>query len=75
VTAAAWRDKRSWAVIATEDKAFDQAMLQYGDPQRRRHHQRARRSRPVHHPADAVADVIDTAARSSAEERAGAGAR
>ncbi|MEV0713175.1 alpha/beta hydrolase [Asanoa sp. NPDC050611] len=26
---AAWRDKPSWAVIATEDKAFDQAMLQY----------------------------------------------
>ncbi|QEV99796.1 alpha/beta hydrolase [Microbacterium caowuchunii] len=25
---AAWRDKPSWAVIATEDKAFDQAMLQ-----------------------------------------------
>jgi pimeloyl-ACP methyl ester carboxylesterase len=29
VTNAAWRDKPSWAVIATEDKAFDQAMLQY----------------------------------------------
>lgn len=29
VTAAAWRDKPSWAVIATEDKAFDQAMLQH----------------------------------------------
>jgi pimeloyl-ACP methyl ester carboxylesterase len=27
VTHAAWRDKPSWAVIATEDKAFDQAML------------------------------------------------
>jgi pimeloyl-ACP methyl ester carboxylesterase len=26
---AAWRDKPSWAVIATEDKAFDQAMLQH----------------------------------------------
>src|SRR5690606_13727749 len=25
---AAWRTKPSWAVIATEDKAFDQAMLQ-----------------------------------------------
>ena len=24
---AAWRSKPSWAVIATEDKAFDQAML------------------------------------------------
>ena len=29
VTKAAWRDKPSWAVIATEDKAFDQAMLQH----------------------------------------------
>lgn len=26
---AAWHDKPSWAVIATEDKAFDQAMLQH----------------------------------------------
>ncbi|GAB2968752.1 alpha/beta fold hydrolase [Saccharothrix stipae] len=26
---AAWREKPSWAVIATEDKAFDQAMLQH----------------------------------------------
>lgn len=29
VTHAAWRDKPSWAVIATEDHAFDQAMLQH----------------------------------------------
>ncbi len=29
VTHAAWHDKPSWAVIATEDKAFDQAMLQH----------------------------------------------
>ena len=29
VTRAAWRDKPSWAVFATEDKAFDQAMLQH----------------------------------------------
>ena len=29
LTNAAWRDKPSWAVIATEDKAFDQAMLQH----------------------------------------------
>jgi pimeloyl-ACP methyl ester carboxylesterase len=27
LTSAAWRTKPSWAVIATEDKAFDQAML------------------------------------------------
>ncbi|MCM4084301.1 alpha/beta fold hydrolase [Paractinoplanes hotanensis] len=29
VKKAAWRDKPSWAVIATEDRAFDQAMLQH----------------------------------------------
>lgn len=29
VTHAAWVDKPSWAVIATEDKSFDQAMLQH----------------------------------------------
>lgn len=27
LTHSAWRSKPSWAVIATEDKAFDQAML------------------------------------------------
>ena len=29
VTTAAWHSKPSWAVIATEDNAFDQAMLQH----------------------------------------------
>jgi pimeloyl-ACP methyl ester carboxylesterase len=29
VTNAAWREKPTWAVIATDDKAFDQAMLQH----------------------------------------------
>lgn len=29
VTKAAWRDKPSWAAIATDDRAFDQAMLQH----------------------------------------------
>ena len=29
VTTAAWHEKPSWAVIATEDNAFDQAMLQH----------------------------------------------
>lgn len=29
LTHAAWRDKPSWAVFGTEDKAFDQAMLQH----------------------------------------------
>jgi pimeloyl-ACP methyl ester carboxylesterase len=61
---AAWRDKPSWAVIATEDKAFDQAMLQH----------MAKRINatitniPASHAlyvtqSDAVSDVIGTAAR------------
>ncbi|WP_374977171.1 alpha/beta fold hydrolase [Microbacterium trichothecenolyticum] len=29
VTVAAWRNKPTWAVIATDDKSFDQAMLQH----------------------------------------------
>jgi pimeloyl-ACP methyl ester carboxylesterase len=67
VTNAAWRDKPSWAVIATEDKAFDQAMLQH----------MARRigaeitNVPGSHAlfisqAEAVADVIATAAETAA---------
>lgn len=29
ISAAAWRDKPTWAVIAADDKSFDQAMLQH----------------------------------------------
>lgn len=63
VTTAAWRDKPSWAVIATEDNAFDQAML---------HHMAQRAgaevtTTPGSHAvyltqAGVVADVIATAA-------------
>ncbi len=66
VTAAAWRDKPSWAVIGTEDKAFDQAMLQ---------HMASRigaetTNVPASHAlyitqADVVAEVITTAAENS----------
>ncbi|WP_229068529.1 alpha/beta fold hydrolase [Actinoplanes sp. DH11] len=67
VTSAAWRDKPSWAVIATEDRAFDQAMLQH----------MAKRigatvtDVPGSHAlfitqADVVADVIVTAAQNAA---------
>ncbi len=76
VTAAAWREKPSWAVIATEDKAFDQAMLQH----------MANRigaditNVPGSHAlfitqADTVANVIATAASSAAKVGAEAGAR
>lgn len=71
VTVAAWREKPSWAVIATEDKAFDQAMLQ---------HMATRigadiTNVPGSHAlfitqAEAVADVIVTAAERSATRRA-----
>lgn len=64
---AAWRDKPSWAVIAQDDKSFDQAMLQ---------HMATRAGAqittvPASHAlyitqAEAVADVIATAARESA---------
>jgi pimeloyl-ACP methyl ester carboxylesterase len=63
---AAWRDKPSWAVIATEDRAFDQAMLQ---------HMAKRAGATVTNvtgshalfmtQAAVVADAIDTAARSA----------
>ena len=66
VTQAAWRDKPSWAVIATEDKAFDQAMLQ---------HMATRIGADITNvsgshalfitQADAVADVIASAAGSA----------
>jgi pimeloyl-ACP methyl ester carboxylesterase len=65
---AAWRDKPSWAVIGTEDKAFDQAMLQ---------HMASRigakvTNVPASHAlyatqAGAVADVIISAAQSAAD--------
>jgi pimeloyl-ACP methyl ester carboxylesterase len=66
VKAAAWRTKPSWAVIGTDDKAFDQAMLQ---------HMAGRigaqiTNVPASHAlfltrADEVADVIVTAAENS----------
>ncbi|MFI5706852.1 alpha/beta fold hydrolase [Kribbella sp. NPDC051620] len=63
---AAWHDRPTWAVIASEDKAFDQAMLQH----------MAKRSGaeityvPASHAlfitqADVVADTIDAAAKSA----------
>ncbi|GID28864.1 alpha/beta fold hydrolase [Paractinoplanes brasiliensis] len=63
---AAWRDKPSWAAIATDDKAFDQAMLQH---MAQRIGARITNIKASHAlfltQADAVADVIDTAARNA----------
>ncbi|WP_127504695.1 alpha/beta fold hydrolase [Actinoplanes solisilvae] len=67
---AAWRDKPSWAVIAADDRAFDQAMLQH----------MAKRigaeitNVPASHAlfltqAGAVADVIETAAQNARSAR------
>ena len=75
VTVAAWRDRPSWAVIATEDKAFDQAMLQ---------HMASRSGAEITNvpgshalfitQAETVADVIATAATSAIRSTADAGA-
>jgi pimeloyl-ACP methyl ester carboxylesterase len=64
VTNAAWRSKPSWAVIATEDRAFDQAML---------NHMAERMGATITHvpgshalfitQADAVSEVIVSAAQ------------
>ncbi|WP_228884681.1 alpha/beta fold hydrolase [Stenotrophomonas rhizophila] len=64
VTQAAWRTKPSWAVIATEDKAFDQAMLIH---MAERIHARITKV-PASHAVfmtqpKVVADTIDQAAR------------
>lgn len=66
LTNAAWRGRPSWAVIATDDKAFDQKMLQ--------HMARRINARVTNVPAShavfmtqpgVVADVIDRAAKES----------
>jgi hypothetical protein len=69
VTRAAWRDKPSWAVIATEDKAFDQAML---DHMAARMGARITKVSGSHAlfltQADTVSEVIAAAAATAAEQ-------
>lgn len=64
LTNAAWRSRPSWAVIATEDKAFDQRML---DAMAKRIGARVTKVRASHAvfltQHKVVADVIDAAAR------------
>lgn len=63
---AAWRSKPSWAVIATEDKAFDQAMLQHMAKRIGAKVTEVSASHAVFMTQpDVVADVIDEAARSA----------
>lgn len=66
LTTAAWRSRPSWAVIATDDKAFDQKMLQH---MARRINAKVTNVAASHavfmtQPA-VVADVIDRAAKES----------
>ena len=67
---AAWRSRPSWAVIATEDKAFDQAML---DHMAKRIGAKVTKVSASHAlfmtQPDVVASVIDQAARETAARR------
>lgn len=68
LTNAAWRSKPSWAVIATEDKAFDQAMLIH---MAERIHARITKVSASHAvfmtQPKVVADTIDRAAREAGQ--------
>jgi pimeloyl-ACP methyl ester carboxylesterase len=67
LTQAAWRSKPSWAVIATEDKAFDQAMLLHMANRIGADITKVSGSHAVFvTQAKVVADVIDRAARDAA---------
>lgn len=70
LTNAAWRTKPSWAVIATDDKAFDQRMLQ---SMAKRIGARVTEVKASHAlfmtQAKVVADVIDRAAREAGAKR------
>jgi len=68
---AAWRDKPTWAVIATEDQAFDQAMLQHMATRIGAEITNVPGSHALYiTQSEAVSDVIATAAeRASAEVR------
>lgn len=64
---AAWRSKSSWAVIATDDKAFDQRMLQAMAKRIGAKVTEVKASHAVYMTQPkAVADVIDLAARGAA---------
>lgn len=64
VSNAAWRDKPSWAVIAKDDRAFDQAMLQHMATRMGARITTVPGSHALYvTQADAVSDVIAEAAR------------
>ena len=69
VKQAAWRSKPSWAVIATEDKAFDQAMLVHMATRIGANITRVSASHAVFMTQPkVVADTIDRAAREAAKK-------
>ncbi|CAI9390121.1 alpha/beta fold hydrolase [Microbacterium sp. T2.11-28] len=73
VTVAAWREKPSWAVIATDDKAFDQAMLEHMATRIGADITRVPGSHALFiTQAETVADVIDAAATEAVETPASA---
>ncbi|MFL7956212.1 hypothetical protein ACKAWT_06305 [Xanthomonas vasicola] len=65
---AAWKTKPSWAVIATEDKAFDQAMLLHMANVSARTSLPCREATLFIAQSQTVSDVIDRAARAAATE-------
>jgi pimeloyl-ACP methyl ester carboxylesterase len=68
LTQAAWRSKPSWAVIATEDKAFDQAMLVHMAKRIKANITRVSASHAVFMTQPTVvADTIDRAAKEVAQ--------
>jgi pimeloyl-ACP methyl ester carboxylesterase len=68
VTQAAWRTKPSWAVIATDDKAFDVAMLRHMAKRIGADVTDVKASHAVYATQPkAVADVIDRAARATSK--------
>ncbi|NYE36133.1 pimeloyl-ACP methyl ester carboxylesterase [Nocardioides cavernae] len=70
VTEAAWRSRPSWAVYGTEDKAFDQAMLQHMAERAGAAVTTVEGSHAVYlTQAGTVADVITTAAEKASAER------
>jgi pimeloyl-ACP methyl ester carboxylesterase len=71
---AAWRGKPSWAVIGTQDNAFDQAMLQHMATRIGAKVTTVDASHAVYvSQAGVVADVIATAARDAAAQHAAVG--
>lgn len=64
LTQAAWRSKPSWAVIATQDRAFDQAMLVHMAKRISARITRVPASHAVYYTQpEVVADVVDRAAK------------